>query len=350
MISQENLVRAIRETNKGHRWRPGHRPNKTVRYMEAHMDEAAEELRDMILRGFQPTPLRARERWDKSAQKYRTIAEPALWPDQYIHHALVQVLQPVIMRGMDYWCCGSVKGRGISRGKRGIERWIREDPKGTRWCESDDIRKFYDTLDPEVVFGLLKRKVKDRRLLDFAWIIIRDGFVAGTYYAQWFANFALQGLDRLIRANPATRHYVRYMDNMTIFGRSKRGLHRLREAVSNWLTAHRLSLKGDWQIYPTDRRQPSAMGYRYSRKGTRLRKRNLLRLSRDLRDARRRWAQHRWVSPKRAAGLLSRLGQMRHCHNFRFYRACVPVGMQRRLKNIIRKEQMKWNTSLALTP
>ena len=161
------MKRAVAETTKGHRWRPGHHPNKTARAVEAHADEAVAELRRLIEEGFRPSPLRTRRRWDKSAKKWRTIAEPKLWPDQYIHHALVQVLQPIFLKGMDYWCCGSVRGRGIKRGKRGIERWIREDKKGTKCCMEGDVRKFYDSLAPEIAFELLKRKVKDRRFLDF---------------------------------------------------------------------------------------------------------------------------------------------------------------------------------------
>ena len=50
--------------------------------------------------GFEPSPARKKRRWDKSAGKWRDIYEPKLWPDQYVHHALVQALQRPMMRGM----------------------------------------------------------------------------------------------------------------------------------------------------------------------------------------------------------------------------------------------------------
>ena len=344
LISEENLRKAIAETSKGHRWRPGHKPNKTTIAVENHASEAVAELRQLIESGFVPSPLRTRERWDKNAGKFRLIAEPKLWPDQYIHHALVQILQPIFLRGMDYWCCGSVKGRGIKRGKAGIERWMREDLKGTRYCAEGDVRKFYDSLRPEVAFSLLKQKVKDRRFLDFTWRVIRNGFVAGTYFAQWFANFTLAGLDRLIRCSKGVTHYVRYMDNLTIFGKSKRDLHNVRKAVGKWLSGHMLQLKKDWQVYKVKDRQPRAMGYRYSRTGTRLRQKNKLQIRRAITAVRYLRDHHKKVTANRAAGLISRLGQLNHCKAVRFRKMYVPRKLQRWLKRIVRKEERKWTT------
>lgn len=113
LISDENLGNAIDEVNATHRWRPRHRPDKTVQRVEADRAGSIEALRTIIVSGFEPAPARKKRRWDKSAGKWRDIYEPKLWPDQYVHHALVQALQRPMMRGMDPYCCGSIRGRGI---------------------------------------------------------------------------------------------------------------------------------------------------------------------------------------------------------------------------------------------
>ena len=151
LISDGNLDLAIDEVNRTHRWHPHHRPNKVVAWVDRTQEERVKELREIILQGFEPSPSTPKRRWDKSAGKWRDIYEPRLWPDQYIHHALVQVLQPAMMRGMDPWCCGSIRGRGIHYGMRGIKKWLRNDPKGTRWCAELDIHHFYESLQPAVV-------------------------------------------------------------------------------------------------------------------------------------------------------------------------------------------------------
>jgi hypothetical protein len=101
LISDENLLRALAEVNSTHRWLPHHRPNKIVAWVEADMPQRVRDLRNIIEQGFTPSPPTMKRRWDKSAGKWRNIYEPRLWPDQYIHHAIIQALQPVLMRGMD---------------------------------------------------------------------------------------------------------------------------------------------------------------------------------------------------------------------------------------------------------
>lgn len=166
LISDENLRLAILTVNATHKWHPHHRPNKTVLRVEADIDGYVEKLREIIVNGYDAAPPRIARRWDKSAGKWRDISEPRLWPDQYVHHAVIQVLEPVLMRGMDKFCCGSIKGRGIHYGVKAIKKWMRTDPKGTKYAEELDIHHFYDSLTIETVMARLRRLVKDRRMLD----------------------------------------------------------------------------------------------------------------------------------------------------------------------------------------
>ena len=266
LISDENLGNAIDEVNATHRWRPRHRPDKTVQRVEADRAGSIEALRTIIVSGFEPSPARKKRRWDKSAGKWRDIYEPKLWPDQYIHHALVQALQRPMMRGMDPYCCGSIRGRGIHYGVKAMKKWHRDDPKGTRWCAQLDIRHFYDSLKPEVVMARMRQLVKDHRVLDLAERVMRDGVMIGAYFSQWFANTTLQPLDHALRERgPEVTHYLRYMDNFTLYARSKRQLDRAIKMIEDWLKAHELTIKGDWQKFRTADRMPTALGYRFGR-------------------------------------------------------------------------------------
>ena len=353
LISDENLKMAILEVNRTHRWRPHHRPNKVVVWVDSDIPQRIIDLRNIIEQGFVPAPAALKRRWDKSAGKWRDIHEPRLWPDQYIHHALVQVLQPVMMRGMDRWCCGSIRGRGIHYGMDAVKKWMRNDPKGTKYCAELDIHHFYDSLKPEVVFARMKQLVKDNRVLDLVWRVIKDGILIGAYFSQWFANVVLQPLDHLIREGGfRVSHYMRYMDNFTIFSLNKRSLKKLIAAISNWLAGLGLKLKDTWQHFATAVRLPTALGYRYGHGYTLLRKRNLFRLKRQLLCYYRKLKRGAVIPYTMALGLLSRLGQLKHCNSVRLYARLVRGRLQRDLKNIVRayarKERAKWNTSSAM--
>ena len=98
ILSEDNLRLAIREVNRGHRRNGDHSLNKKVLEIEANMDEYVAELRRFIedlVSGdahMHPPPFQ-RRRWDRNADsgkgKWRDINEPLLWPDQYVHHAVL---------------------------------------------------------------------------------------------------------------------------------------------------------------------------------------------------------------------------------------------------------------------
>lgn len=369
IVSDENLSLAIKEVNETHHFHGNHKPNKCTAWVDETKEERVKELRAIIEAGFEPQPPRTKTRWDASARKWRETNEPVQWPDQYVHHALIQVLQPIFMRGMDPYCCGSIRGRGARHGKEAIERWMEHDPKGTKHEFSGDIYHFYNSLDPKVVMVRMRQLIKDRLVLDLIWRIIKDGVLIGYYPSQWFANTTLQPLDQLIRQSGLCSHYVRYMDNLTVFGPNKRHLRKLKDMVEKWLSAHGLRLKGDWQVFPVARkrrkvpldppragcerpktRMPDAMGYRYGRGYTIPRKHNFLRLKRAIAKYRKRRDGHRNISARTANSIISRCGQLKHCSNVNLYRLLFRgERILRECKNIIRaarRKEITWSMYL----
>ena len=352
LISEENLREAIDEVNRTHHWRPGHKPNKTTAWVERTKEERVKELKSIIENGYEQKPPRVMERYDVGARKWRTISEPIQYPDQYIHHALIQVLQPVMMRGMDRYCCGSIRGRGTHYAKKAIETWMLRDIKGTKYCLCADIRHFYDNLKPVIVLDRMKELVKDRKVLDIVWLVTKDGVKIGAYPSQWFANTTLQPLDMMIRQSGLCSHYVRYMDNLTIFGANKRKLKKLKNNIEKWLNRHLLELKDDWQIYPVSKRMPDAVGYKYGRGYTIPRKHNLLRLRRSVKRYKKRMRENKRVPPRLADSILSRLGQIKHCNNTNLYRDLFRgKRIAHHLKEIVREQKkgmLLWDAYMAV--
>lgn len=347
IISEENLRKAIKTVCNSHRWiiYPKKR-NTVVIWIESDMNARINELRDIIVEGYKPSPVIKKRRYDVNAGKWRDIAEPKLWPDQCVHHALIQILEPVMMRGMDNWCCGSIKNRGAHYGIRGMKKWLKQT-KGTKWCIEMDVHHFYDSIKPEEVIKRIKRLIKDYRTLDLIERITKDGIQIGAYCSQWFANTFLQELDQKIR-NQGAKRYTRYMDNFTVFTNRKKTADKIIEATKKWLREHKLELKDNWQKFKVTKRMPNALGYRFGRGYTLMRKKNLLRLKRFLRKFYKLWESGKFIPVKFAQGILSRLGMLRHCNSVKLYKEIVKPRTQKRLKSIVRehyrKEKEKWNT------
>jgi hypothetical protein len=362
IISNGNLFKAIEEVNKSHRWRAPGKPNKLVMEIELHKPEYVVRLRKILEDFYQSTPIPKR-RYDRNAKKWRDIKEPKLWPDQYVHHALIQVVMPVMMRGMDRRICGSIPGRGAIDGVKIIKKWMKV-PKETRYCLECDIHHFYDSLDPRVVMDRMRRLIKDPKVLDLIWRIVKDGIKIGFYTSQWFGNTVLQPLDQALR-DAGVKCYVRYMDNFTLFAGRKRTLTNALKIIESWLNAHGMRLKDNHQIFKIKskmkkvygkegltrirERLPNAMGYRFGRGFTIIRKHGLFTIKRNVASFWKKVKAGKYISSKYCLGLLSRLGRLRHCNNIHIYERFVPNGTQRKAKQIIkanRKESLTWNSAL----
>ena len=338
LISEQNLTIAIKTVINSHKWvHYPDKPNKTSLWLETTIDDRVKELKTIIENGYVPSPVTMKRRYDRNARKWRDICEPRMWPDQCVHHALVQVIEPICMRGMDKWCCGSIRGRGAHYGVKAIKKWIKKDPSGTRYCLEADIKHFYDSLTPEQVMWRMKQLIKDHRTLDLIGIVIQDGVRIGFFTSQWFANTFLQPLDHAIREQFKAAHYIRYMDNFTIFSNRKRTIRKILYFMMQWLGEHDLELKTNWQIFRTKERLPNALGYRFGNGYTLVRKHNLLAIKRQVKMFYYRRERGMTVSVKFAQGLLSRLGTLRHCNCHLIYQRIMKKHTQRKLKDIVRK-------------
>lgn len=353
IISEDNIKQAIDEVNKSHRWLSVGKPNKKVLWVETTKEERIKELRQIILNGFVPKPTIEKRRWDINAKKWRNINEPLLYPDQYVHHALIQVLEPIMMRGMDKYCCGSIKGRGAIYGVNAIKKWMKTDSSGTRWCAELDIYHFYEQLTPEVVLNRFKKLIKDRKTLDLIERVLINDITIGAYFSQWFANAVLQELDHKLRESGiGIKHYLRYIDNITIFSNRKRSIIKAIQIVNEWLNAHGLRLNSKKQYFRTSNRMPNALGYRYGKGFTLIRKSALLKIKRQIASYEKKKRKGRLIPVKFAQGLLSRIGRLTHCNCYNIKNKYIRKGLIKELKNIVRnntrRNRIEWSMCLEI--
>lgn len=350
LISDENLLKAINEVNKTHHYigkGNTRRVNKTTLWVELTKEDRVKELRQILQDGFIQSPMRKFRLYDVNARKWRDISEPVQYPDQYIHHAIQQCLQPIMMKGMDYYCCGSIRGRGAKRGIDAIKKWMNTDIKGTKYAIECDIHHYYDSIDPTIAFKWFKNKIKDKRVLDTIWAIISNGITIGGFFSQWVANSILQDIDQKIRQSGLCNHYVRYIDNFTILGSNKQKLIKLLKLIEKWLSELYLRLKDNKQIFKVDNRMVTALGYRFNHQKTYLKKYNLLKIRRKINKIVKKMNAGRSINHIEASCILSRLGQLCHCDSSNLRKTLYKKGFITIMKFIIRlhdKRREKFRT------
>lgn len=285
VVSPENITKAIQKASKGKRKRPRvaylyeHRKDESV---IIHFQKMAENY---IHRNKPPKKI-----YDGVCKKQREIVVPS-FDEQVLHHMVVNVLEPIIRKGMYEHAHGSIPGRGPSRSKKSIERYIRRNPKNCKYFVKMDIRHFFGSIDHNRLKTFIEKRIHDKRFLRLLNEIIdctASGLPLGFHTSHWLANWYLQDLDHYIKEKLEADFYPRYMDDMVIFGSNKRKLHRIKDAVDEYLMVNKgLTIQGKWQVCRFDyvkkgKRYGSDcdfMGFRFHRGYTTLRHTIMMRIS-----------------------------------------------------------------------
>lgn len=317
--------------------------------METHIDIVF----DMIVNeSFKPTPYRQFEVVDGISGKHRIVSCPAFFPDQVMHWLVVLASQDIFTKGMYEFVCGSVPGRGVHYGRKAVKKWMETDKTNTKYCAKLDISKFYPSISHTALKAALRRKIKDHKILWLFDTIIdstEKGLPIGNYTSQWLANFLLQELDHAIKEVLHVVHYIRYMDDMVLFGRNKKKLHAAVRWIAGQLAPLGLKLKANWQVFRVDYidkagkrrgRDIDFMGFRFFRDKIIMRKKISLRARR----LAARIAKSKVVSFKSAAAMISYCGWFKYTNSANFTaKYIVPNISIKKLKGVVRNETRKRN-------
>lgn len=342
IIDIENIKLAIHNAS-------ARKKNRTsVKRVLEDVDKSAQNVQRILMSGeYKPSPYYVQHIIDNSSSKHRQIFKPMFYPDQIIHWAVMQVIQPVLFKGMYHYSCGSIPGRGGAHGRKALKRWLEKDPKNTKYCLQIDVSKFYPSIDQAALKRMLRQKIKDDQCLSILGSIIdstESGLPIGNYTSQWLANFYLDGLDHFIKEELKVKYYIRYMDDGVLFGPNKKRLHQVRREIVAYLSTIGLSMKGSWQVFKVNARPVDFLGFRFYRTHITLRRRNALRIRRRVRKV----ARKSRVCFRDAAAILSYLGWIYHSNSYGYMQKYIlPQVNIKKLKGVVRLESRKQHNAAA---
>jgi len=267
VCSIENLILADEKARKRKKLTYG------VRVFDRSRIENLQKLHDDLMNGtFKTSPYSIFTIYEP---KEREIYRLPYYPDRIVHHAVLNILEPIWVSVFTADTFSCIKKRGINSAAGRLKRALKEDPEGTTYCLKLDIRKFYPSIDHDVLKAIIRRKLKDARLLSLLDEIIdsADGVPIGNYLSQFFANLYLAYFDHWIKEEKGVKYYYRYADDIVILHSSKEFLHGLFKELSSYLADNlKLEVKGNWQIFPVAARGIDFVGYVFFHTHTRMRK------------------------------------------------------------------------------
>lgn len=309
IISMENLRLADERARRGKLRSYG------VRRHDAHREEELERLHELLRTKTYRTS--EYDVFKVYRPKERVIYRLPYYPDRIVHHAVMNVLEPIWVSVFTHNTYSCIKGRGITGCARRVRKIIDGYAGRPLYCLKLDVRKFYPSIDHDVMKDIVRKKIKDKDLLWLLDEIIDSakGLPIGNYLSQFLANLYLAYLMHYVNEELRV-DATEYADDICVFSDSKERLRDVLDKVRGYLRGLRLEVKGDYQIFPiaTDRysrdgRALDYVGYLFYREHTWLRKSIKKRMCR--RAAR---LNSRGVSVERyRSKMASWLGWAKHC-------------------------------------
>ena len=208
----DNLLLAFYKAQRGKQGKA-----EVVRYRE-HLDKRIAELQQQLLAGI----VRVGEycTFYVYDPKKRLICAAA-FGERVLHHALMNVCHPFFERHLISSTYATRIGKGtykaLEHAHRAMNRY--------RYVAKLDVRKYFDSVDHAVLKLQLRRIFKDKALLTVFDAIIDSyhtdvghGLPIGNLTSQYFANHYLSSCDHYIKETLHVPEFVRYMDDMLLFG------------------------------------------------------------------------------------------------------------------------------------
>ena len=295
-----------------------------------------------------------REKIDGSSGKVRRIGIQNIKQQLYDYIA-VEALKPVLKRIGEYQYA-SIKGRGTTKGKEVISRWIRN--RDMRYFVKLDVRKCFESIDHGKMMEFLRRRVKNKPLLHLIETMLGSferGLSIGSYLSQYLCNLYMSILYHEIKENMCrtrkgkrgnkrvnlVRHCLIYMDDILLIGPRKRDLEKAAKLTVRKASEMGLEIKPNYQVRQIDGNCIDMLGFKIYRTRTEIRGRTFLRVRRSFRRARKR------LTEGVARKCLSYYGYLKHTNSRRFQRKWKVRRTIKKCKGVIRNESKIYRTAAA---
>lgn len=279
----KNLLIAYRKARRGKRFKD------TVSVFDFELEKNLYDLQEeLINKTYEPGVY---HNFIIYEPKERLISA-APFKDRVVHHAICNIIEPIFDRSFIYdsYACRNAKGthKAIDR----CQVFLRKN----KYVLKCDIKKYFPSIDHNVLLNMLGKKIVDKDVLDllekiinskvfqeeykfygdlFNYTIRFKGIPIGNLTSQLFANIYLNELDQFVKHTLKSRYYVRYMDDFVIFSDDKLYLHKMKEEIGVFLQNLKLKLNNKKCIVFPYSLGVDFLGFHLYRKHRKIRKLNI---------------------------------------------------------------------------
>ena len=255
IVDPDNLYQAYRKARKGKAWQRG------ILDFEKDVEGNLLKLQKMLCKG----------EFTTSEYRSKTIHEPKkreiyilpFYPDRITQHALLQVVAPIWNNLMIHDSYACREGKGMHEASRKTMRHV----VNYKYCLKCDIRKFYPSIDHNILMDIIKHKIKCKPTLALLDDIVRSfgggkNTPIGNYTSQWFGNLYMNELDVELKQKHGVKTLIRYCDDFIMFSDSKDELHKLKHHIEGFLKTKLDLVFSKWSVFKVNQ-GVDFLGYRH---------------------------------------------------------------------------------------
>jgi retron-type reverse transcriptase len=173
--------------------------------------------------------------------KPRTIHKASV-RDRLLHHAVYRILYPFFDKTFisDSFSCRDKKGTHKAINKfREFGYIVSKNNTKTCWVLKCDIKKFFASIDQDILINILQIYISDKDIIDLLKEIIfsfkPNGLPLGNLTSQLFSNVYLNELDQFVKHKLKVKCYIRYADDFVILSENREYLEKMVKSISDFL-------------------------------------------------------------------------------------------------------------------
>ena len=208
-----------------------------------------------------------------------------------------------------------IKNKGMHKATLDLQKTMRKCK--AKWNNyyilKMDIKKYFENINKEIMYKILERKIKDRKVLWLTKEIIYSnkgdiGLPIGNYTSQIFANIYLNELDKYVKHKLKCKYYFRYMDDSVILVKTKEEAKEILEKIRTFLKTNlELELNSKTQIFKS-KQGVNFCGYKINEYRLKIRDKGKIRLKKKIKELKYKIMQGEVTSKEAKKYLAGHLG------------------------------------------
>ncbi|MCF7944849.1 MAG: reverse transcriptase/maturase family protein, partial [Spirochaetia bacterium] len=252
----------------------------------------------------------------------KRIIQAPTFRDRVVHHAVVNVTEPLFQRKFISHNYACIKNKGSLATALQVQKYLKSHQKSKSiYVIKGDVQSYFPSISHTFLKQQIRRTIRDKNVLWFFDKIIDFyegdfGMGIGALTSQLFAGINLTPFDHHIKDDLGIKQYVRYMDDFIIVNTDKTALKELLKYCEGYLRdVLLLTINSKSSVIPITH-GVDFCGYRIFRDYMLPRKRNMKRAKKRLKKLSYLYENEDGNLEDYRNSLMSFLGYTKHCRAY----------------------------------